>query len=64
MENTKKCPICGKPYKTFSHTAADQSACPKCVREAEKNIDALLSDSYTDMGLDVDYCMDNDVGYK
>jgi hypothetical protein len=37
MERTVKCPICGKPYKTYSYYAGDQSACPKCVREAEKN---------------------------
>lgn len=35
MNGTVKCPICGKPYKWYSHTTADQSACPKCVREAE-----------------------------
>jgi len=34
---TVKCPICGKPYKFYAHSAADQSACPKCVREAEAN---------------------------
>jgi hypothetical protein len=31
---TLKCPVCGKPYKWYGHTVADQSACPKCVREA------------------------------
>lgn len=34
MNGTVKCPICGKPYKWYSHTVADQSACPKCVSEA------------------------------
>lgn len=36
MNGTAKCPICGKPYKWYSHTVADQSACPSCVAEAEK----------------------------
>ncbi len=36
MEQTVKCPICGKPYKVYSHTSADQSACPACQREARK----------------------------
>ncbi len=31
------CPLCGKPYKVYSYTIADQSACPKCVGEAELN---------------------------
>lgn len=35
MNGTVKCPICGKPYKWYSHTVNDQSACPKCVGEAE-----------------------------
>jgi len=35
MNGTVKCPICGKPYKWYSHTVADQTACPDCVREAE-----------------------------
>lgn len=34
MEQTVKCPICGKPYKTYSHYAGDQSACPKCRSQA------------------------------
>jgi endogenous inhibitor of DNA gyrase (YacG/DUF329 family) len=34
---TVKCPICGKPYKFMMFSANDQSACPSCVREAEKN---------------------------
>jgi endogenous inhibitor of DNA gyrase (YacG/DUF329 family) len=33
---TAKCPICGEPYQWYSHTVADQSACPKCVRKAAK----------------------------
>ena len=35
MNGTLKCPICGEPYKWYSHTVADQSACPKCVAKAE-----------------------------
>lgn len=34
-EQTIKCNICGKPYKVYSMTTADQTACPECVREAE-----------------------------
>lgn len=34
---TVKCPICGKPYVFMPFYAGDQSACPACVREAEKN---------------------------
>jgi hypothetical protein len=37
MEQTVKCPICGEPYKVYSHTVADQSACPKCVAKATQN---------------------------
>ncbi len=36
MEQTVKCPICGEPYKIYSHTTADQSACPDCVAKAER----------------------------
>lgn len=36
MQGTVKCPICGRPYKWYSHTVADQSACPDCVREANR----------------------------
>lgn len=35
MQGTLKCPICGKAYKWYSMTVADQTACPKCVSEAE-----------------------------
>ena len=38
MERTIKCPICSEPYKFYSHSAADQSACPDCVRKAEAKI--------------------------
>jgi len=34
---TVRCPICGEPYKFYAHSAADQSACPRCVRRAERN---------------------------
>lgn len=39
MEQTVKCPICGKPYVTFSHYAGDQSACPDCRAKAREQID-------------------------
>lgn len=32
-----KCPICGEPYIIAMYTTANRSACPKCVRRAEKN---------------------------
>ncbi|MBP7966649.1 hypothetical protein KAZ66_00015 [Candidatus Woesebacteria bacterium] len=35
MERTIKCPICNEPYKFYSHSAADQSACHDCVAKAE-----------------------------
>lgn len=34
-ESTEKCKICGRPYKFYPFSAADQSACPRCVRSAE-----------------------------
>lgn len=36
-EQTVKCKICGRPYKTYAYFAGDQSACSRCVREAESN---------------------------
>lgn len=33
-ELTVKCPICGAPYKAYSHYAGDQSACPDCRARA------------------------------
>ncbi len=36
LEKTVRCPICGQPYKVYSHTTADQSACPVCVHKAER----------------------------
>jgi hypothetical protein len=36
-EKTVKCPVCGRPYKIYAGvTWVDQSACQKCVKEAEK----------------------------
>jgi endogenous inhibitor of DNA gyrase (YacG/DUF329 family) len=35
-ERTIKCPICGRPYKTYPSYAGDQSACPRCRKEAER----------------------------
>lgn len=39
-ERTVRCPICGAPYKVYSMTVADQSACPACVGEAERRMNA------------------------
>lgn len=33
---TRKCPICGTPYKVYNMTVAGQSACGACVAEAER----------------------------
>lgn len=38
LDQTVKCGICGKPYKFYAFSGADQSACPACVREAEKAV--------------------------
>lgn len=37
QEKTVKCPLCGALYKLLP-IVGDQSACPKCVREAERNM--------------------------
>jgi hypothetical protein len=37
-EHTIKCRICGRPYKFYAHKCGDQSACPACIRAAEKEI--------------------------
>jgi len=44
MEQTIACKICGHPYKVFMHTVADQSACPRCIRQAEdmRNCNPLI----------------------
>lgn len=34
MEQTLKCPVCGEPYKVYSHYAGDQSACGRCQAKA------------------------------
>ena len=36
-EQTVKCPICGEPYIFYAFSAADQSACPRCVAKAREN---------------------------
>lgn len=38
MESTVKCPICGKPYKTYPMYCGDQSACPECRAAAERAV--------------------------
>ena len=38
IPTTRKCPICGRPYKVYDMYAGDQSACPECVAEAEKGV--------------------------
>ncbi len=35
-EQTIQCPICKKPYKAYTWFAGDQSACPDCIRKAER----------------------------
>ncbi len=44
-ETTVKCKICGKPYKVYAFFVGDQSACPDCIREANRN-----STKYTQSG--------------
>lgn len=36
LGGTLRCPICGRPYKWYAHIVADQTACPRCVAEAER----------------------------
>ena len=43
-EQTVKCPICRKPYKTYSYYVGDQSACPKCRQEASENMNTDFRD--------------------
>ena len=31
-----KCPICGRPYKFYAYYCGDQSVCPKCREEVER----------------------------
>lgn len=47
MEQTVKCMICGEPYKFYSHSAADQSACPQCVAKAAKKAGSWIKWSAT-----------------
>lgn len=35
-EQVVKCGVCGKHYKIYMHTVADQSACRDCVSAAEE----------------------------
>lgn len=44
-EMTVKCHICGKPYKVYMFTVADQSACPECVQEAQRATSRKSNDS-------------------
>ena len=46
-EQTVKCPICGRPYKVYSHTVMDQSACPRCVQEASGGADVIITTTGT-----------------
>lgn len=39
-EQTRKCPICGKPYKVYAMYCGDQSACPACRAEAERAVNS------------------------
>ena len=41
--STRKCPICGRPYKVYLFYGGDRSACPTCAREAEQNRGSRLS---------------------
>lgn len=38
------CAICGKPYRWYAFTTADQSACPECVAAAERGVERPSSD--------------------
>ena len=41
-EMAVKCPICGSPYRPYSHYAGDQSACPDCrARARGRTVDTL-----------------------
>ena len=46
LDHTVKCRICGDPYKFLSMIVRDQSACPKCVAEAERNMSGYAGPSY------------------
>lgn len=34
-----KCPICKNPYRVYPALEKDQSACPPCVKKADKNME-------------------------
>ena len=51
MEQTIKCRICGNPYKVYSHTVADQSACPRCVKQASDMMRQSKPTDYQSGGL-------------
>lgn len=36
LDKVVKCSFCGRLYKFYAFSAADQSACQKCVAEAER----------------------------
>lgn len=38
LEQVVKCRFCGELYKFYPFSAADQSACPSCVKKAEENM--------------------------
>lgn len=38
MQQTLKCNICDRPYVFYPYSAADQSACPACVAEAQRAV--------------------------
>ena len=38
-----KCNICGKPYRFFAFYAGDQSACPACRAEADRNSGVVIT---------------------
>ncbi len=46
MNGTIKCPICGEPYTWYSHTVADQTACPGCVAKAQGHYTTHTSTNY------------------
>ena len=50
MDQTVKCPICGKPYKFMAFYDRDQSACPSCRTETEKNTSITFIDKMNAAG--------------
>lgn len=39
-ERTIQCPICDELYKIYADCVGDQSACPACIRKAERGTKA------------------------